>query len=86
MALFGKPKFSNGKTQPTKRDISGDWTKCKGCNEIVNYGDLRVNNYVCDECNYHYPLTAYERIKLLTDNDSFIELDKDMTSINPLEF
>ena len=86
MALFGKPKFTNGKSQATKREISGEWLKCKGCNEIVNYNDLRSNFHVCSLCGHHYLITAHERIRLLVDKNSFVESDIKMSSINPLNF
>ena len=37
-------------------------------------------------CSYHFGLTAYERINLLFDKDTFDEFDKDMVSADPLDF
>ena len=48
--------------------------------------DWEKNLKVCPRCNYHFKLTAYERIELLVDPDSFVEQDADMISVDPLHF
>ena len=45
----------------------GIWEKCKNCNELITTGSREENLQVCPKCGYHYPLTALERIDLLTD-------------------
>jgi acetyl-CoA carboxylase carboxyl transferase subunit beta len=46
-----------------------------------------MRNYkVCPRCNYHYPLTAQERITLTADADTFEEFDADLQSSNYLDF
>ena len=47
---------------------------------------LTQNQGICPDCNYHYPLTARERIDLLVDKDSFEEIDPNLASLDPLEF
>jgi acetyl-CoA carboxylase carboxyl transferase subunit beta len=41
---------------------------------------------VCPRCGHHAQLTADERIDLLTDEKSFIEIDSDLVSNDPLKF
>ena len=41
---------------------------------------------MCSHCNYHFKLTAYERIDLLVDPNSFVEMDADIISVDPLNF
>ena len=60
--------------------------KCPGCKAIVYERDYRRNLKVCPHCAYHFKLTAYERISMLTDADSFVEVDSDIASANPLRF
>lgn len=85
MALFGKPKYTIVRLK--KREIpDGLWTKCEGCSETLYNKTLEENFKVCPKCNYHFGLTAYERIDLLLDKDSFLEFDKDMVSQDPLDF
>ena len=60
--------------------------KCPKCKEMLVGRDWEKNLKVCSRCNYHFKLTAYERIDLLVDPDSFVELDADMISVDPLNF
>jgi acetyl-CoA carboxylase carboxyl transferase subunit beta len=48
--------------------------------------DWEKNLKVCSRCGYHFKLSAYERIDLLVDPDSFVELDADIVSVDPLDF
>ncbi|TMC21971.1 MAG: acetyl-CoA carboxylase carboxyltransferase subunit beta [Chloroflexi bacterium] len=60
--------------------------KCPKCKEILYRKDLQKNLKVCTRCSHHFRLTAYERIALLVDPDSFRELDADMIPADPLNF
>ena len=43
------------------------------------------NSYkVCLGCSYHYPLTAGERIWIMTDENSFSEFNKGLKTSDPL--
>lgn len=85
MALFGKPKYTIVRLK--KKEIpDGLWTKCEECSETLYNKTLDENFRVCPKCNYHFGLTAYERIDLLFDKDTFDEFDKDMVSADPLDF
>jgi len=85
MALFGKPKYTIVRLK--KKEIpDGLWTKCEQCSETLYNKTLEENFRVCPKCNYHFGLTAYERIDLLLDKDTFVEFDKDMVSADPLDF
>lgn len=85
MALFGKPKYTIVRLK--KKEIpEGLWTKCEGCSTALYNKTLEDNLRVCPKCNHHFTLSAYERINMLLDKDTFREYDKDMTSVDPLEF
>src|SRR5579859_2772868 len=60
--------------------------KCPKCKEILFVRDLEKNQKVCTRCNYHFKLTARERIELIVDPDSFVELDRAMIPVDPLHF
>ncbi|OGX44396.1 MAG: acetyl-CoA carboxylase subunit beta [Omnitrophica WOR_2 bacterium RIFCSPLOWO2_12_FULL_51_8] len=85
MALFGKPKYTIVRLR--KREIpDGLWTKCEECSEVLYNKALDDNLKVCAKCNYHFVLGAFERINILLDKGSFLEYDKEMASVDPLEF
>jgi acetyl-CoA carboxylase carboxyl transferase subunit beta len=60
--------------------------KCPKCREMLLGRDWEKNLKVCPRCSYHFKLDAYERIELITDPDSFTEIDKDIISVDPLNF
>ncbi len=73
----------------TRTEIpSGIWSKCKGCGTVVYRRALEANMSVCPSCGYYYPLTAEQRIRMLTDNNAkgFTETDKKLHSLDPLNF
>jgi acyl-CoA carboxylase subunit beta len=62
------------------------WTKCLQCGAFVYYKRLEKNLKVCPECNFHFRLSARDRIRFLVDPDSFQERDVDLTPADPLRF
>ncbi|HNX81408.1 MAG TPA: acetyl-CoA carboxylase, carboxyltransferase subunit beta [Candidatus Omnitrophota bacterium] len=85
MSLFGKPKYTIVRVK--KKEIpQGLWTKCEECSEALYNKTLEENLKVCTKCNYHFVLSAWERVALMLDADTFQEFDKDMVSVDPLSF
>ena len=62
------------------------WTKCPKCEAILYTKDLRRAFGVCPKCSHHFRLTARQRIPLLADRHSFLELDANLRSSDPLSF
>jgi acetyl-CoA carboxylase carboxyl transferase subunit beta len=64
----------------------GIWTKCKNCNEIIYTKEIERNLNVCPKCDYHFRISARERIALVLDEGSFVEMDAAMQSTDFLDF
>lgn len=64
----------------------GVWVKCETCKRIIYARELQENLDVCPHCGHHEQLTAYERVLLLVDDDSFDEIDATIASGDPLHF
>nr|BBH88411.1 acetyl-coenzyme A carboxylase carboxyl transferase subunit beta [Thermosporothrix sp. COM3] len=60
--------------------------KCPKCKEIHYNRDWEKNLKVCPRCNHHGRISARERINLLVDPGSFVEIDADMLPADPLHF
>ena len=76
--------FSSSKK---KREIpQGMWIKCVSCAELLYTKEFEKNNKVCPKCDHHFTLRAKDRLNLLLDKDSFIEIDEHLTSLDPLNF
>jgi acetyl-CoA carboxylase carboxyl transferase subunit beta len=85
MGLFSrnKPKI---KVQTTKKDGYSGWVKCTHCNDMVHANELQQNLHCCPKCNYHYRLSAIQRIQLLADAESFTEMFSEFKALDPLQF
>ncbi len=64
----------------------GLWVKCESCREIIYKKEIDRNLRICPKCNYHFRISARERIKLLVDDGSFVEMDDGLSSNDPLNF
>ncbi|TCK86736.1 acetyl-CoA carboxylase carboxyltransferase subunit alpha [Natranaerovirga hydrolytica] len=64
----------------------GLWIKCKKCNATVYREDVQKNNQVCNLCDYHFSIDAYTRINMVTDEGTFEEWDKTLSTKNVLDF
>lgn len=85
MGLFSrdKPKI---KVQTTKKDSFSGWLKCTSCNELIHANELEQNMNCCPKCDYHYRLSTDERIKSLSDPDTFQPLFMNLKPIDVLGF
>jgi len=85
MAIFKKPALKAESRK--KRDIPhGLFQKCPGCDEVVHDIELAQNLRVCPHCDYHFALSAKERIDNLVDPETFVEMDADLKSLDTLRF
>lgn len=81
-----KPKYTIVKISK-KRDIPEDlWTRCEECNELIYNKKLEENLKVCHKCNFHFTLSAQERVKFTIDEGTFREMDANMETLDPLSF
>lgn len=79
-------KIKETKLQKKVKIPEGLWIKCENCKEIVYKKELDKNLKVCPKCNYHFRISAKERVSLLTDDGTFIESDTNMSSCDPIKF
>ena len=84
MALFKRPAL---KAQSKKREIpQGLFQKCPGCSEVIHEIELAQNQRVCPRCDHHFAQSARERIENLLDQESFVERDMELRSVDTLQF
>jgi len=88
MAWFRR-KRDVTKTEKADKKVKipeGLWLKCDSCREIIYRKEIEKNLKVCPKCNYHFRISARERIQYIADEGSFSEFDGDLTSNDPLKF
>ncbi len=64
----------------------GLWTKCEECGEIIYKKQLEELAFTCPKCNNHFRIGSKQYIKVLFDEDSFVETDSNVRSGDPLNF
>jgi len=84
MTWFKKSK--DVKAEKKIKIPEGLWVKCDSCREIIYKKEIDKNLKICPKCNYHFRISARERIQLLVDEDSFTEINTGLSSTDPLGF
>jgi acetyl-CoA carboxylase carboxyl transferase beta subunit/acetyl-CoA carboxylase carboxyl transferase alpha subunit len=61
-------------------------SKCPNCGTVHSRAVLEEHFYVCPECKHHLSMPSQARIATLADEGTFLELDRNLVSVDPLEF
>lgn len=72
------------RTDPDEETATREF--CLVCDESLVDSDLYQRHNVCPRCRFHYSFTARERIDTLADPGSFKEINRTVTSLDPLSF
>jgi len=72
-------------TEKKKEAPDGLWYKTPN-GKIIHMRELKQNAYVCPDDEYHVRIGSKEYFEILFDDNKFTELDKDLSSGDPLEF
>jgi acetyl-CoA carboxylase carboxyl transferase subunit beta len=80
------PGDEGGSRRPKRGVPEGLWVRCDGCKATIFRREMEKRLNVCPECNYHFYISARDRIKQLLDVDSFEEWYGDLRSTDPLGF
>jgi len=86
MAWFKKARTPIAVPEKTSRVPEGLWIKCPDCGAVLYTKDLAKNSGVCEKCSHHFRLTASERLRVLFDDDRWVERDEGLASTDPLKF
>jgi acetyl-CoA carboxylase carboxyl transferase subunit beta len=64
----------------------GLWVKCPGCKATVYRKEMESRQNVCPKCEYHFYVSARDRIEQVLDTGTFEEWDADLQPTDPLSF
>lgn len=78
--------FKIRRSQPSVSKTPSHWVKCDKCGALMYYKETQSSFGVCPKCAHHMRLSASERIRLLSDEGSFIEHDSKLAPLDPLKF
>lgn len=62
------------------------WTRCNNCRRILYKQDIVESLSVCPSCNFHFRVSAAERLSMLFDDGQYNLLDQNIFPADPLQF
>jgi acetyl-CoA carboxylase carboxyl transferase subunit beta len=84
---------SNGASESSSSNVArkrgvpeGLWVKCPGCGSTIYRKEAERLQNVCPKCQYHFYVSAQQRIVQLLDEGTFEAWDEQLRSTDPLEF
>lgn len=88
MAIVERNEPTEAQTKVFKRrEIpAGLWIKCGGCQATVYSKEAQKLLNVCPKCQYHFYVSAQERLAQVLDEGTFEEWDDHLRPTDPLKF
>lgn len=87
MAWFRNKGGSKRPVGDRKVDMpEGLWAKCNHCNEFIYRKEVLRNANVCPKCDYHFRISAAERLELLCDDSGWEEFSAHLGPVDALNF
>ncbi len=87
MAWFRNKGGSKRPVGDRKVDMpEGLWTKCNHCGEFIYRKEVVRNANVCPKCDYHFRISAAERLELLCDDGAWEEFSAHLGPVDALGF
>ena len=86
MAWFKKERPESAASEAPAKKVKipeGLWVKCDNCKEIIYRKEVDKNFKVCPKCDYHFRISASERLPYLADEGSFLEVED---GLSPRDF
>nr|YP_010136967.1 acetyl-CoA carboxylase beta subunit [Musa troglodytarum]QWM97062.1 acetyl-CoA carboxylase beta subunit [Musa troglodytarum] len=62
------------------------WVQCENCYGLNYKKFFKSKMNICEQCGYHLKMSSSDRIELSIDPGTWDPLDKDMISIDPIDF
>ncbi len=86
MAWFKKERPEQLASESSAKKVKipeGLWVKCDNCKEIIYRKEVEKNFKVCPKCDYHFRISASERLPYLADEGTFLEVED---GLSPRDF
>ena len=75
-----------GARRPKRGVPEGLWQRCPGCQQTIFRKQAERALGVCPECDYHWYVSAQQRIEQVLDEGTFEEWDAELEPADPLAF
>lgn len=77
--------FSKKEKENQKEFPENLWMRCESCATLVYKKEIHKNMSVCQNCGFHFRISASERMRYLIDDNSFQPFTP-LVADNPIEF
>ena len=87
--MFKKSQAISGKEpeKEAKAEVpEGLLRKCNLCKKVIFAEDVENGYYICPKCGGYYHMPALERIRMIADEGSFEEWDRELKPVNPMRY
>lgn len=72
--------------QSVKKEVPDNlWARCDKCSTLIYNKELEKTQHVCASCGYHFRISALERLRYISDEETFTPLPP-LISMDPLGF
>lgn len=78
--------WKNTVKHPKRGVPEGLWRRCPGCQQTIFRKEAEDRLGVCPECDYHWYVSARQRVHQVLDEGTFEEWDADLEPTDPLDF
>ncbi|MCI8737247.1 MAG: acetyl-CoA carboxylase carboxyltransferase subunit beta [Lachnospiraceae bacterium] len=78
--------LNEGEKEQKSEVPEGLLRKCNLCKKVILTEEVENGYYICPKCGGYYHVPAMERIRMITDEDSFEEWDREMRPVNPMRY
>ena len=78
--------WRNLMARPKRGVPEGLWRRCPGCQQTIFRKEAERQQGVCPECDYHWYVSARDRIAQVLDEGTFEEWDAELEPMDPLGF
>lgn len=72
--------------KPSAGGSNPNFIQCQNCKKTLFAAEFEAGLRVCPNCGSHHRLNWRQRVDFTFDKDSFVELDTDLGSLDPLGF
>jgi acetyl-CoA carboxylase carboxyl transferase subunit beta len=89
MVWFKKERPTGASPEAPPKTVKipeGLWIKCDNCKEIIYRKEVDKNQKVCPKCDYHFRISASERLRYMVDEGSFLEVEDGLSPKDFLNF
>jgi acetyl-CoA carboxylase carboxyl transferase beta subunit len=69
-----------------KGEAAPEMLRCAGCSRNMIADIVHAGDSICPYCGHLFRQPAYKRIEMIADNGSFIEIEREAESSDPLSF